>query len=83
MDITSSGEWPGQDAGIGEIAMKKIALSIVAVAVIVGSVATYRAAAKPGIALVQVEEVCKGLGCWPTVPVPQPRSVRLGLPPVW
>jgi hypothetical protein len=82
--ITSSGGLPGQDARTGETAMQKIALWILALTFVAGSVVTYRAAAKPVVPSVQVQQLCKGLDCWPTVPVKQPRSARLGLlPPVW
>jgi len=86
--ITVSGERRAQDAGVGmqaqrSTAMKKIALLILAAAIVAGSVIMYRAAAKPHANAVRIAESCTGLQCWPTVPVRQPRSVRMSLTPVW
>jgi hypothetical protein len=63
--------------------MRKFGLSILALTFVAGSVITYRAAAKPVVPSVQVQQLCKGLDCWPAVPVKQPRSARLSLPPAW
>ena len=55
--------------------MKKIALLILAVAIVAGSVIMYRAAAKPHANAVRIAESCTGLQCWPTVPV---RAAAIG-----
>jgi hypothetical protein len=83
MAITSSGEDLRYGGGGENSAMKAIAVSVLAFAIIAASVITYQAAAKPRVTVSQAES-CIGLNCLPpSPPIKHGPAHRATLPPIW
>jgi hypothetical protein len=78
-DLRHSG-WQGEN-----LAMKAIAASVLAFAIIAATAITYQAAAKPRVTVPQAQaEPCIGLSCLPPSPPIKHRPAhRETLPPVW